>query len=55
MKQGEINPGLKARLDWIQEYINWLNNRYEAFDDMDDIMAEIAGLYEQKWELTKQI
>jgi len=46
---GAVEPWKKARLDWIQEYIDWLWGRYDPLPD--DVISEIAALYDKKVRL----
>ena len=50
---GAVEPWKKARLDWIQEYIDWLWARYDPLPD--DVMSEIAALYDKKIRLVEEL
>jgi len=48
--KGRIDPLLKARIDWMQEYIDTMQERY------DHVPADVlVGLYNKKQTLVERV
>ena len=47
---GKVDPVLKARIDWMQEYIDWLLARYDRLED--DLFK---ALIDKKMELVERV